>query len=156
VTSERDDLAELGRYAFTRLRSRLDGVTEDEYRWQPAPGVSSLAWRLGHLTDLLADGRNAAWLGVLAGAPPTPAADVAGAIAALEQAHTGWTSVLAAVPDGALGEAVGPVGGLYADSTKRAYVLHVLDELVHHAAEVALIRDLWAGLRTAPDPGRPG
>jgi hypothetical protein len=38
--------------------------------------------------------------------------------------------------------------GLYADSNTLDLALHVLDELVHHAAEVGVLRDLWAaGLR---------
>ena len=52
--------------------------------------------------------------------------------------------MLTAVPESSLAEPIGPVGGPYADSTRRAFVLHVLDELIHHGAEVALVRDLWA------------
>jgi len=144
VTTERDDLAEWGRYAFARLRARLQGVSDEEYRCEPGPGVSSLAWRLGHIADLLADDRNATWLGVPRGAAPPHADDAAAAVAALEQAFALWQSVLSAVPDHTLAEAIGSVGGPYADSTRRAFVLHVLDELVHHGAEVALVRDLWA------------
>jgi hypothetical protein len=92
VRTEREDLAELGRYAFSRLCERLAGLTDDEYAWEPAPGVATIAWRLGHIADLLAEERNAAWL----------------------------------------------------NSTRRAFELHVLDELIHHGAEVALVRDLHA------------
>jgi hypothetical protein len=144
VTTEREDLGELGRYAFARLRERLAGLTDEEYRWEPGPDVAPLAWRLGHIAELLAEDRNAAWLGVPGGCAPSSAVDAAGALAALVQAFEVWQSVLAAVPDASLPDAIGPVGGPYADSTKRALVLHVLDELIHHGAEVALVRDLWA------------
>jgi uncharacterized damage-inducible protein DinB len=147
VTTEREDLGELGRYAFERLRERLAGLTDEEYRWEPGPDVAPLAWRLGHIAELLAEDRNAAWLGVPGGPAPAPAADAAdaaGALAALERSFEVWESVLAAVPDASLPDAIGPVGGPYADSTRRAFVLHVLDELIHHGAEVALVRDLWA------------
>jgi hypothetical protein len=42
------------------------------------------------------------------------------------------------------GEAFGP----YAEANTVDLALHVLDELVHHSAEVGLLRDPWsAGLR---------
>jgi hypothetical protein len=42
----------------------------------------------------------------------------------------------------------------YADRTRAAYVLHMLDEFIHHGAEIALLRDLWRWQRTtiADDP----
>jgi catechol 2,3-dioxygenase-like lactoylglutathione lyase family enzyme/uncharacterized damage-inducible protein DinB len=146
MTTEREDLAELGRYAYRRLRERLDGLTDDEYVWQPAPGIAGLTWRLGHIADLLTEQRNAVWLGAPAsdlgtGTPATAAE----ALAALDAAFEVWTSVLAAVPDESLAEPVGAVGGRYGASTRRAFVLHVLDELIHHGAEVGVVRDLWAG-----------
>ena len=145
VTTEREDLVELGRYAFGRLRDRLDGLSEEEFRWEPGPGVSTLAWRLEHIADLLREERNATWLGVTA--QPAAAAvpiTAAQAIASVEAAFATWSKVLDAVPGESLGEPIGPVGGRYAASTRRAFVLHVLDELIHHGAEVALVRDLWA------------
>ena len=144
MLSEQEDLEELGRYAFTRLRDRLSGLTDEEFTWEPAPGVATIAWRLGHIADLLAEERNATWLGVPGRPGPGPAADAAGALLALDAAFGVWTAVLADVPAPSLAEPVGPVGGPYADSTRRAFVLHVLDELIHHGAEVALVRDLWA------------
>jgi hypothetical protein len=144
VTSEREDLAELGRYAFSRLRDRLTGLTDDEYAWEPAPGVATIAWRLGHIADLLAEQRNAEWLDVPGPPGPGPATDAAGALLALDAAFEVWTAVLVAVPESSLAVPIGPVGGPYADDTRRAFVLHVLDELIHHGAEVALVRDLWA------------
>lgn len=147
MTPERDDLDELGRYAFGRLRERLDGLSDDEYRWEPAPGVVGLTWRLTHIAELLTEQRNSVWLGAAAPAGPSSAgtADTAAAaVDALEAAFDTWSHVLAAVPDQTLAEPVGSVGGPYADSTRRAFVLHVLDELIHHGAEVALVRDLWA------------
>jgi hypothetical protein len=109
--------------------------------------VATIAWRLGHIADLLYKERNAAWLGVQGRAGPGPAADAAGALLAVDAAFAVWSDVLAAVPEDSLGSAVGPVAGPYADSTRRAFVLHVLDELVHHGAEVALVRDLWSAQR---------
>ena len=47
-------------------------------------------------------------------------------------------------------------GPEYADRTRAAYVLHMLDEFIHHGAEIALLRDLWRWQNTtvADDPAR--
>lgn len=145
MTREGVDLREFSRHAYGRLRSRLEGLTEEEYRWVPGPGVSTLAWRVGHIAELLTEERNATWLGVGSGAQPIRAPMTArDAVETLDAAMTGWMTVLAEVPDATLGDPIGPVGGAYSESTRRSFVLHVLDELIHHGAEVALVRDLWA------------
>ena len=157
MPTERPDLAELGRYAFGRLRDRLEGLTDEELGWKPAPGVTGLAWRLQHIAALLTEERNARWLGV-SGVPGRAQTDeprtAAEALDRLDDAFRCWSQVLDAVPESSLEVAVGPVGGPYADSTRRAFVLHVLDELIHHGAEVALVRDLWAA-RQADFPSAP-
>lgn len=145
MREERSDLVELGRYAYGRLRDRLTGLTEEEYRWEPGPGVSTLAWRVGHIVDLLTEERNATWLGIEpqpgAVGKPMTAGDV---VDALDAAIAVWLGVVSAVPEETLSDPIGPVGGPYADDSRRAFVLHILDELIHHGAEVALVRDLWA------------
>ena len=45
-------------------------------------------------------------------------------------------------------EPLGPAWGPYATSTTLDLALHVLDEVVHHAAEVGLLRDLYVRLRS--------
>lgn len=145
MTSERTDLVELGRYAYGRLRDRLSGLTEEEYRWAPGPGVSTLAWRVGHIVFLLGEERNAAWLGVEAPpapvGPPMTARDV---VETLDAAFAAWSGVLDAVPEETLSDPMGPIALAFARDSRRAFVLHILDELIHHGAEVALLRDLWA------------
>jgi hypothetical protein len=42
---------------------------------------------------------------------------------------------------------VGPIAGGYAGSTRVAFVLHELDELSHHGAEIATLRDLYRATR---------
>jgi len=37
------------------------------------------------------------------------------------------------------------VAGYFAGATVRSFVLHIADELIHHTAEAALLRDLFAG-----------
>lgn len=107
--------------------------------------TNTLAWRLCHIADLLDARRNGPWLGVPAiladrDGDPGTAAD---ALAVLRGAHDVWRRVLDSTTDEGLAEPIGEVGGPFADSTRRAFVLHVLDELIHHGAEVALLRDLY-------------
>ena len=57
------DLIRLSEKAYDRLHTRLDGLTDEEYRWEPAP----VAWNV-HPT---ADG-HATWDFGLAPATPAP------------------------------------------------------------------------------------
>jgi hypothetical protein len=73
----------------------------------------------------------------------TPPATAAEALTLLERAHDRWDAHLTLVTDESLAAKVGPVGGDYADRTRANYVLHMLDEYIHHGAEISLLRDLW-------------
>jgi hypothetical protein len=126
--------------------------------WAPTadpPPFTNLAWRMCHLIRCYGERRNREWLGVptdggpgnfevMAPAPST-AAD---ALATLAAAYSEWMAVLDRVSEAALGERLGPVAGPYADADKADFVLHMLDEFIHHGAEIALLRDLWRA-RTA-------
>ncbi|MFL6072593.1 MAG: DinB family protein [Mycobacteriales bacterium] len=170
MNSTLDDLVELSDYAWQRLRRRMDGLTDEEYRWEPVPDCrtvrpvegggyrsdgpardgdprvfTTLAWRLSHIGFLLQEDRNGAWLGVAA-PPPGRSGDpgtAAAALADLDAGYAWWRSVLAACTDESLAEPIGRVGGPFGESTRRAFVLHILDELIHHGAEAALLRDLY-------------
>ena len=172
----KQELVLLSDEVWARLRGRLDGLTDAEYLWEPAPGswtvrpasdgrwahewvqpgpdpapFTTLAWRLWHLIDMYGEDRAPRWLDLPPqgpaiglddpeGAPP-PTADEA--LALLDRAHARWDAHLALVTEESLGEPIGPVGGQYAERTRTSYVLHMLDEFVHHGAEVCLLRDLW-------------
>ncbi|MGJ6979156.1 DinB family protein [Aestuariimicrobium soli] len=131
-----------------RLADRLSGLTDHEWAWQPIPGADevTLRWRLDHIVDAVAGERNWAWLGAEAGSAPAiaPADSAATAVANVAAACAAF---LALVRDEAidLDAAIGPVGGPHSEEPRRALVLHTLDEFTHHAAEAALIRDLYAG-----------
>jgi hypothetical protein len=172
MNSSRADLIELSSYVWQRFRRRMDGLTDSEYRWEPVPDCrtvrptadgtfrsdgpagqadrnvfTTLAWRLCHIADLLSEERNGSWLGH-APAPrrarrgdPGTAQEV---LADLDQAYASWHEFLLATGEESLGELIGPIGGLYAASTRRSFALHILDELIHHGAEAALLRDLYA------------
>lgn len=126
MTAVRDDLVKLSDYAFGRLRDRLAGLTDAEYRWEPVPDCrtvravpggghrsdgpagaddprqfTTLAWRLAHIAGLLCEQRNGPWLGQ----PARPHEDsgdpgiAAAALAALDGAYAEWRSVLERTTD---------------------------------------------------------
>lgn len=50
-----------------------------------------------------------------------------------------------------MAERLGAVAGPFASGTLASFVLHMLDEFIHHGAELALLRDLY-GARSAEAP----
>lgn len=173
----KDDLLALADYAFGRLRERISGLSDDEYFWEPAPGcwsvrpvgdgafradwvrpepvpppLTTIAWRLDHVVGLLAGERNATWIGVT----PAGTLDRAGAAgtaaeaaAQLDQAFALFRGHVAAVDAATLTDPIGPIGRQFAQSTRVAFVFHELDELIHHGAEVGVLRDLYRAMRAA-------
>lgn len=171
----REDLLDLADFAYRRLRGRVEGLTDEEYLWEPAPDcwsvrpagdgtfrpdrsavpvkpapLTTIAWRMCHLIDGLAAERNATWIGVTPtgsldrdGRPGTAAA----AVAQLEQAYELFRRHVAATDPAGLTVPMGAVAGPYAEHTRAAFVLHELDELIHHGAEVAAMRDLYRATR---------
>lgn len=174
-----DDLLAAAGHAHQRLIDRLAGLTDEEYWWEPAPGcwtvrqgtdggwepdgaawpvvpapLTTIAWRTWHLTDVLAAERNATWLGAepvgtLDPVVGAPTADWA--VARLDAAYDLFARSVAAADPAALTEPMGEVAGEYAEDSGAAFVLHQLDELVHHGAEIAAMRDLHRALQQA-DP----
>lgn len=112
---------------------------------RPAP-VTTIAWRLGHVIVGVFGARNAAHFG----GPPMDyatfewAGEAAPALAQLDEGYGRWVAGVQALgPDG-LAAPCGPAEGPWADHPMAALVLHVHREAIHHLAEVALLRDLWA------------
>ena len=91
--------------------------------------------------------RNPRWLGRKPVGPEVThleAATAAEALAAVDAAWASWKALADSLTDEELAEPIGPAGGFFAQEEREAFVLHIADELIHHAAEVALLRDLWA------------
>lgn len=172
----KQDLAALSDEVWQRFRGRIEGLTDEEYHWEPVGGgwgvrarsdgthrhdfavpppdpapFTTIAWRLWHVIDLYGENRAPEWLAVPPQGNPiglddpdgAPPATAAAAVALVERAHDRWDAHLGLVTDAALAEEVGPVGGRFADRTRASYVLHMLDEFIHHGAEIAVLRDLW-------------
>jgi len=150
-----------------QLRPRLAGLTDDEYFWEPVPGCwtvhpdgaidftypepkpapfTTIAWRLAHVI-----------VGVLAmrshshfGGPPADyqswdyATDAATALDQLDDVYTTWITGVRSLDAAGLARPVGPAEGPYADRPMSELVLHINREVIHHGAEIACIRDLYA------------
>lgn len=145
MKSSRDDILELFDYCWQRFRTRMTGLTDDEWRWQPtADDRVTLRWRLAHLAELLREERNHRWLGVPAAEEPAAeVVDAATALAAVEAAYAQWRGHLVSTTEESLSAPIGKTAGRYGDATRRSFALHIVDELIHHTAEAALLRDLY-------------
>jgi hypothetical protein len=66
------------------------------------------------------------------------------ALSGVDEAFALWRGQLAGLTEEALGEPIGPAAGRYGGASRRSFALHIADELIHHAAEAALLRDLYA------------
>jgi hypothetical protein len=166
------DLVDLSDYAYGRLRDRLDGIDDAEFAWEPVPGswtlreqpdgtfapdgndesgshayappLTTLAWRVWHIIDVLEADRTATWLGLEVDAVRGPVPGTArDSLDRLDEAAALWHERLSSLDDLGLAERVGDFAGPYGDASRNSFALHILDELVHHGAEVALLRDLY-------------
>jgi hypothetical protein len=166
-------------YVWGRFRSRVEGLTADEYLWEPVPGmwtvrpvdgrwvadwaepdpdpapVTTIAWRVWHIADCLAS-----YVAPHLGDWPLPGAfrdwtpDVATALTDLDLAYDAFRQRIGDTGEEGLRRPLGPNWGRYADDPWAALVIHALDEVAHHGAEVALLRDLWrAGGGASPVTG---
>ena len=154
-----------------QLRPRLDGLTDSEYFWEPVPGcwtvrrsgaprpgidfaypppqpepVTTIAWRLAHvIVGVLAMRAHSHFNG-----PPADyetwnyATDAATALQQLDDAYAAWMSGVRKLSAADLAKPVGPAEGGFADEPMIVLVLHINREVIHHGAEIALLRDLYA------------
>lgn len=161
-----------------RLRPRLNGLTDDEYFWQPVPGcwtvsrrgqskapdsfgegeftmdyargpqdrepVTTIAWRLGHLTVLFAA------TNVHFGAPPADHATfrysgtAKEALLQLDDAHDAYISGLRSLGAAGLARPQGSASPPeFADAPMARLFLYINLEIIHHGAEISLLRDLY-------------
>lgn len=129
-----------------QLRPRLDGLTDDEYVWQPAgEPVPTIAWRVGHLIDNFGPPGVPHFADPPAAYPPVRYPGTAKeALQQLDEGYGAWISDVRGL--GAAGLAR-PQGGMsppqFADAplVRKIFYTHV--EIIHHGAEVCLLRDLY-------------
>jgi hypothetical protein len=73
--------------------------------------------------------------------------DANAAISFLIRNYEYWRQGMVSFPEERLWLAIGPAFGPYSEASAVDLMLHVLDEFIHHAAEIALLRDLYHRLR---------
>jgi hypothetical protein len=163
-----------------QLRPRLDGLTDDEYFWQPVPGcwtisrygecsapmslgageftmdygtpspgdreaVTTIAWRLAHIVIGLASA-NASHFG----GPPADRSTFCysgssqGALGQLDDVYDRWVSGVRGLGGAGLARRQGPEQPPeFADTPMAKLVLYTNLEVIHHGAEICLLRDLY-------------
>jgi DinB family protein len=175
------DLAEqLDWHWRSSLRPRFEGLTDEEYHWEPVPGmwgirprgvstapiaagtgdftiefafpepspppVTTIGWRLAHLTVGCFGMRAASHFG----GPPVDyrsydyPGDAATALARLDTFYKLWMDGVRGLSAEDLRRPCGPAEGEWAEFSMSNLVLHINREGLHHGAEIALLRDLYA------------
>jgi DinB superfamily len=161
------------------LRARVQGLTNEEYLWEPVPDCwslrpraeartshtagmgdlvmeyawpepslapfTTLAWRLAHvIVGCLAErtrnhfgGRPADY------ASWTYAGTADEALEQLDVAYDAWSAGVESLGEEGLARPVGAAEGPWAESPYADLVLHINRELIHHGAEICLLRDLY-------------
>jgi lactoylglutathione lyase len=129
----------------TGLRPRLEGLSDEEYLWEPGPDVMTIAWRIHHLAEMFAE-RSASHVGrdpvADEGYPLEPRA--VDGVRHLDEEHATWVEGVRARGEDGLLRPCGPAEGPFAADPFAALVLHLNRELLHHGAEICLLRDLYA------------
>jgi hypothetical protein len=169
---------QVARHWTNQLRPRLDGLTDDEYFWEPVPSWSlrprgtstaplqagagdlvlefalpppdpepftTIAWRLCHLVVGVLAVRNASHFGRAATgyADFEYAGDAAACLTQLDTEYALWLDGVRSLGEDGLDRPCGPAEGPFADLPMSMLVLHISRELIHHGAEIALLRDLY-------------
>jgi hypothetical protein len=148
------------------LRPRLDGLTDDEYFWQPVPNCwtvrpdgsvdfafpapspapfTTIAWRMAHvIVGVFAMRSHHHFGGPAAGYQSWDyATDAATALRQLDQTYAAWINGVRSLSAADLARRCGPPEGPYADHALSELVLHINREAIHHGAEIACLRDLY-------------
>lgn len=155
----------------SRTMARLAGLTDAEYLWEPVPDcwtvrsgqdglfhadrvpredpepapVTTIAWRTWHIGSDCLRGYCAHFLG-----DEDPEWDrsvwpgtAAEGVAQMDADFARFRRDVESLGAEGLLTPMGPGAGPYAEDTYLALVLHALDEVAHHGAELGLLRDLY-------------
>jgi hypothetical protein len=154
----------------TALRPRLDGLTDDEYFWEPVPGcwsirpvgdgtfmadwawpapepppVTTIAWRLVHIAGPVLGFRASSHFGD--GSETLESivwpGSAAQALAWLDRSYAAWKAGVDGLDAAGLARPVGPAEGAWQDHPMSGLICHINREVIHHGAEIALLRDLY-------------
>ena len=173
MNNVRDSIGRAFDEVWRRTIGRLDGLTDEEYLWEPAPDgwtirpdaagrwlidaeggggpapdpvpVATLAWRIGHIGLTLTDYGIRLFQGRNITLDEVEfSGTAAGGLRFLETAFRDhWRGPFAAMPEERLWEPSGLAFFGYAGYPVIDTALHVLDEFTHHSAELGVLRDLY-------------
>ncbi|MPZ64858.1 MAG: DinB family protein [Pseudonocardiaceae bacterium] len=122
------------------------GFTVDFATPEPdPPPVTTIAWRLAHVIVGVLGMRVAAHFG----GPATDygsfayAGTAAEALSQLDQTYAAWIDGVRGLGAEGLARPCGPAEGPFAERSMATLVLHINREVIHHGAEIALLRDLY-------------
>src|SRR5690625_3441306 len=113
---------------------------------EPAP-MTTIAWRLGHVIVGVLAMRNASHFGREAVDYDSfeYASTAQGALAQLESEYAAWITGVESLGDEGLSRACGEHG--FEEASMARLILHIHREVIHHLAEVSLLRDLYLHTR---------
>src|SRR3954447_12681539 len=128
-----------------QLRPRFEGLTDEELHCEPGGDVTTVQWRADPNTLALA-ARSARHCGRAPVSEQTsPFSRTAdGTLALVDQEYATWVTGVRSLGEDGLLLPCGPAEGAWHSSPKAAIVTHIHKEVIHHGAEVALLRDLYA------------
>lgn len=135
-----------------QLRPRLVGLTDDEYAWEPDFGetrdpepVTTIAWRLAHLILGLAESNAIHFGGPPADASPLPLATTADhALSQLDETYQQWIAGVRSLGVPGLARPQGSSAPPeFAEAPMARLILYTSVEVIHHGAEICLLRDLY-------------
>jgi DinB superfamily len=112
---------------------------------EPAP-VTTIAWRLAHITVSCLAMRNAGHFGGVGTDHRSweYAATAKEALAQLDEQYAVWSAGVGGLGEADLARPVGAAEGEWAETPYAGLVLHINREVIHHGAEICLLRDLFA------------
>jgi len=155
--------------AWAPLRERMTGLTDAEAWWEPAPAcwtvrerdggwfadwsepdpepapVTTIAWRAWHIAIDCLDSYSRRAFGrtgtTLTGEAWVGTWDESSSL--LDRAWAVFRDGVAAWSDDTLAAPLGELWGTHAKNTHGDLALHAAREVIHHGAEIALLRDLY-------------
>lgn len=118
-----------------------------DYAWpppDPAP-ITTIAWRIGHIgVGVLGDYAARAFRGVdLDHKQVRFPLDAAGGLALLDEHYERWVAGVGDLEPDRLGTECGSAVEGWEHETLGVLILHVHREVIHHGAEILLLRDLY-------------
>jgi hypothetical protein len=126
-------------------------MEQDDDNPTPAP-VTTIAWRLGHMiVAVLGERVHSHFAGpAIAHDTFAFAGTATEALSQIDSSYADWITGVRGLGADGLARPCGPAEGPFADAPLAALVLHINREMLHHSAEVLLLRDLY---RTRGDSG---